>query len=173
MALSLLRKPIYDQFSHLLVWTEPSSPFNITHMLDNLALFFVFLTHRWLIDATMSPKTRLGFSCSQEDYSWPTSLKKLPSYLQPVLRLPNSDASLPRAIRHTPSPPIRISGQPFKLNASALRVVLLVSNWQVTSTLLSLSDVSSAFDIVDHAIWFQRLGSSYGLNGFPLLWLQS
>ena len=40
-------------------------------------------------------------------------------------------------------------------------------------TLLALFDVSSAFDMVDHEILLQRLETSCGLKGSPLLWLRS
>ena len=40
-------------------------------------------------------------------------------------------------------------------------------------TLLALFDVSSAFDMVDHEILLQRLETSCGLKGSPLLRLRS
>ena len=40
-------------------------------------------------------------------------------------------------------------------------------------TLLALFDVSSAFDMVDQEILLQRLETSCGLKGSPLLWLRS
>jgi hypothetical protein len=40
-------------------------------------------------------------------------------------------------------------------------------------TLLALYDVSAAFDMVDHDILLQRLETSCGIRGPPLLWLRS
>ena len=40
-------------------------------------------------------------------------------------------------------------------------------------TLLALFDVSAAFDMVDHDILLQRLETSFGIRGLPLLWLRS
>src|SRR5678815_2649434 len=40
-------------------------------------------------------------------------------------------------------------------------------------TMLALFDVSAAFDMVDHDILLQRLETSFGIRGLPLLWLRS
>jgi hypothetical protein len=40
-------------------------------------------------------------------------------------------------------------------------------------TLLALLDVSAAFDSVDHNILLERLRISFGIQGIPLLWLES
>ena len=40
-------------------------------------------------------------------------------------------------------------------------------------TLLALFDVSAAFDTVDHGILLERLETSFGVVGRPLLWLRA
>ena len=40
-------------------------------------------------------------------------------------------------------------------------------------TLLALFDVTAAFDTVDHGILLERLETSFGVVGRPLLWLRA
>ena len=40
-------------------------------------------------------------------------------------------------------------------------------------TLLVLLDLSAAFDSVDHAIFLQRISTSFGVNGIALKWFKS
>src|SRR6218665_2908396 len=50
---------------------------------------------------------------------------------------------------------------------------LVVNKGHVTVTLLALFDVSAAFDTVDHGILLERLETSFGVVGRPLLWLRA
>ena len=50
---------------------------------------------------------------------------------------------------------------------------LLESTDQGRVSILSLSDLSAAFDTVDHSILLERLRTTFGISGSALQWLRS
>jgi len=73
----------------------------------------------------------------------------------------------------------RIQMQPHRAHHSTQTVLLSLLSDIYSAvdrsqlTLLALYDVSAAFDMVDHDILLQRLETSCGIRGNPLLWLKS
>ena len=56
-----------------------------------------------------------------------------------------------------------------------LRVVndLLTACDHGSVSILSLLDLSAAFDTLDHGIWLKRLSSTFGISGIVLEWFES
>jgi hypothetical protein len=162
---------------------DPLPPFIIIDILDDLAPFFLYLFNRSLAEGCIpaSQKRALVFPSLKKTNLDPNDCKNY----RPISNLSFLSKTLERLVSIQILPYLESSGllpshqsgfRAFHSTETALLSMLAdiysaIDKAQVT--LLALFDVSSAFDMVDHNILLQRLESSYGLKGVPLLWLQS
>jgi hypothetical protein len=162
---------------------DPLPPFIIIDILDDLAPFFLYLFNRSLAEGCIpaSQKRALVFPALKKTNLDPNDCKNY----RPISNLSFLSKTLERLVSIQILPYLESSGllpshqsgfRAFHSTETALLSMLAdiysaIDKAQVT--LLALFDVSAAFDMVDHDILLQRLESSYGLKGVPLLWLQS
>ena len=162
---------------------DPLPPFIIIDLLDDLAPFFLYLFNRSLAEGCIpaSQKRALVFPALKKTNLDPNDCKNY----RPISNLSFLSKTLERLVSIQILPYLESSGllpshqsgfRVFHSTETALLSMLAdiysaIDKAQVS--LLALFDVSAAFDMVDHNILLQRLESSYGLKGVPLLWLQS
>ena len=108
----------------------------------------------------------------------PNNLKKIPVYFQPPFRVKNrredcspEAACLPHWTQSHLSFSVRLPPLKQPLLKVTNDVVLALNSGNVS--LLTLLDLSTAFDIVDHYILFSRLKQMCGMSGTALSWISS
>ena len=162
---------------------DPLPPFIITDILDDIAPFFLYLFNRSLSEGCIpaSQKRALVFPALKK----PNLDPNLCQNFRPISNLSFLSKTLERLVsmqllpylEHSGLLPSHQSGYRAYHSTETALLSLLSDIYSAVDrsqlTLLALFDVSSAFDMVDHEILLQRLETSCGLKGSPLLWLRS
>src|SRR6218665_2956117 len=162
---------------------DPLPPFIIVDVVDDIAPFLLYLFNRSLSEGYLpdSQKQALVFPTLKK----PNLDPNLCQNYHPISNLSFLSKTLERLVSLQLLPYIEQSGllppsqSGFRAHHSTETVLLSLLSDIYSAvdrsqlTLLALYDVSAAFDMVDHDILLQRLETSCGIRGNPLLWLKS
>src|SRR6218665_3433408 len=159
---------------------DPLPPFIIVELLDDVALFLLYVFNRSLKEGYIPPsqKRALVFPSFKKPNLDPTNCQNF----RPISNLSFISKTLERLLSLQLLPYLENSGllptyqSGFRTNHSSetSRLPLLSDMYSAIDksqlSLLTLFYVSAAFDMVDHQIILEHLETSCGISSLPLLW---